>query len=348
MVNFTPSQLLKQPQEVIDICSTALGNPVADLSCCRSINMDDDFFNVSDRFVTAFHNNDDLRFPIEQLKENVTAYYETPSFLQDLVELILVHDRLNRHVSTLAKPRNDKFNQNKVHSMLLSVKKVDPRAPFAVAKNRLVDTLVMVKNFDDIRIFIILLWFQSFWFIEGHLVENQSEFILDMSRENFTKATAKLSEFFGSQLYSVMVSCLMEGITSELLPTHRALATQLSVYLEFFEHMKEVVKYGVQSPPKIKVATQHPTSGMNIVLCRVTSICFKCNFELFRAKSDIKNQCSTLKINHLFYVVYTEFATYLQIKSNIVMQVFVLVNVVSSKSNVGAQCSYIWTLQRHV
>ena len=148
MVNFTPSQLLKQPQEVIDICSTALRNPVADLSCCRSMNMDDDFFNVSDRLMTAFYNNDDLRFPIEQLKENVTAYYETPSFLQDPVELILVHDQLNRHVSTLEKPRNDKFNQNKVHSMLLSLKKVDPRAPFAVAKNRLIDTLVMVKNFD--------------------------------------------------------------------------------------------------------------------------------------------------------------------------------------------------------
>ena len=32
MVNFKPSQLLKQPQELIHICSTALGNPVADLS----------------------------------------------------------------------------------------------------------------------------------------------------------------------------------------------------------------------------------------------------------------------------------------------------------------------------
>ena len=122
-----PSQL--QPQEVIDICSTALGNPVADLSCCHSMNMDNDFFNVSDRLVTAFHNNDDLRFPIEQLKENVSAYYETPSSLQDPVEFILVHDQLNRHASTLAKPPNDKFNQNKVHSMLLSLKKVDPQAP---------------------------------------------------------------------------------------------------------------------------------------------------------------------------------------------------------------------------
>ena len=66
-----------------------------------------------------------------------------------------------------------------------------------------------------------------------------------MLRENFTKATAKLNEFFRSQLYSEMVSCLVEGITSELLSIHRALAAQLSVYLEFFEHMKEVVKYQV-------------------------------------------------------------------------------------------------------
>ena len=251
MVNFKPSQLLKQPQEVIDICSTALGNPVADISCCRSMNMENDFFNVSDGLVTAFHNNDDLRFPIEELKENVTAYYETPSSLQDPVELILVHDQLNRHVFTLAKPSNDKFNQNKVRSMLLSLKKVDPRAPFAVAKNRLIDALVMEKNFDDIRIFINLLWFQSFRFIEGHLVEDQSEYILEMSRENFTKGTAKLNEFFGSQLYSEMVSCLVEGITSELLPIHRALASQLSVmiYRGFFEHTKEVVKKDREEEP---------------------------------------------------------------------------------------------------
>ena len=169
-----------------------------------------------------------MRFPIEELKENVTAYYETPSSLQDPVELILVHDQLNRHVSTLAKPPNDKFNQNKVHSMLLSLKKVDPRAPFAVASNRLIDALVMEKNFDDMRICINLLWFQSFRFIEGHLVEDQSEYILEMSRENFTKGTAKLNEFFGSQLYSEMVSCLVEGITFELLPIHRALASIVS------------------------------------------------------------------------------------------------------------------------
>ena len=157
MVNFKHSQLLKQPQEVIDVSSTALGNPVADLSCCRSVNMDNDFFNVSDRLMTALHNNDDLRFPIEQMEKNVTAYYETPTCLQDPVELILVHGQLNRHVSTMAKPPNDKFNHNKVHSMLLSLNKVDPRASFAVAKNKLIDTLVMVKELDDISTFINLM-----------------------------------------------------------------------------------------------------------------------------------------------------------------------------------------------
>ena len=146
---------------------------------------------------------------------------------------------------------NDKFNHNKVHSMLLPLKKVDPRAPFAVAKNKLIDTLVMVKKLDDISTFINIMCFQSFRFIEGHLVENQSEYILEMSRENFSKATAKLNEFFGSQLYSEMVSCLVEGITSELLPIHRALATQLSVmiYREFFKHMKDVVKKDREEEP---------------------------------------------------------------------------------------------------
>ena len=51
--------------------------------------------------------------------------------------------------------------------------------------------------------------------------------------------------------------------------------------------------YGVPSPPKIKVGTQHPTLGMNIGLCRVTSIFFECNFELLHAKSDNTNRSST-------------------------------------------------------
>ena len=42
-------QLLKQPQEVMDMCSMALEEPLSDLSCCQHKKMKEHFFKVTDR-----------------------------------------------------------------------------------------------------------------------------------------------------------------------------------------------------------------------------------------------------------------------------------------------------------
>ncbi|XP_078360970.1 uncharacterized protein LOC144645313 [Oculina patagonica] len=70
MLNFKPSQLLKQPQEVIDMCSTELGQPLSDLSCCRHKKMNEDFFKVTDRLNTVIlDSTEEFAFPAEQLKK---------------------------------------------------------------------------------------------------------------------------------------------------------------------------------------------------------------------------------------------------------------------------------------
>ena len=75
MLNFKPTQLIKQPQEVIDMCSTSLGNPVEDLTCCRFKKMEEDFFHVIDRLVTVtLDTTEDYAFP---LKYKTSIKYES-------------------------------------------------------------------------------------------------------------------------------------------------------------------------------------------------------------------------------------------------------------------------------
>lgn len=73
--------------------------------------------------------------------------------------------------------------------------------------------------------------------------ENRDEFIIEMTREKFTKVSAKLHEFFGTPLYNEMVSSLFEGMLTELSDIEKALATEFSllIHWELFEFLKEVV-----------------------------------------------------------------------------------------------------------
>ena len=257
MLNFKPNQLLKQPQEVIDMCSTALGEPLSDLSCCRHKKMNEDFFKVTDRLNTVIlDSTDDIAFPAEQLKdrkENVLSYYEIADLAKDPVELRLVYDQLQRHESQLAKPPSQMFTENNVREKLQSLKKTDPRNIFAVSKNQLIDKLISNDKFDDISIFINIMWFRSFQLIESHVSENGDEFVIEMTRENFTKVSAKLHEFFGTPLYHEMISGLFEGMLTELSDTEKALATEFSllIHWELFEFLKEVVKRDRNEEPVV-------------------------------------------------------------------------------------------------
>ena len=67
--------------------------------------------------------------------------------------------------------------------------------------------------------------------------ENRDESIIEMTREKFTKVSAKLHEFFGTPVYHKMVSSLFEGMLTELSDIEKALATEFSqlIHWELFE-----------------------------------------------------------------------------------------------------------------
>ena len=135
--------------------------------------MNEDFFELTDRWNTVIlDSTDDIAFPAEQIKENVSSYYEIPDIAKDPVELRLVYDQLQRHESQLAKPPSQMFTENNVREKLQSLKKTDPRNIFAVSKNQLIDKLISNDKFDDINIFINIMWFQSFQLIESHVMNS--------------------------------------------------------------------------------------------------------------------------------------------------------------------------------
>ncbi|KAL9976860.1 hypothetical protein ACROYT_G014198 [Oculina patagonica] len=98
MLNFKPNQLLKQPKEAIDMCSTALGEPLSDLSCCWHKKMNKEFFSVADRLNTMILDSiDDFACPAEQLKENVSSYYEIPDLAKDPDAINQLYEEVVQH-----------------------------------------------------------------------------------------------------------------------------------------------------------------------------------------------------------------------------------------------------------
>ncbi len=66
MLNFQPTMLLKPPPYVIEQCSTSLGEPKEDLSCCRYKHVsNDNFFEVKERQYDYEFQYDELQFPTE-------------------------------------------------------------------------------------------------------------------------------------------------------------------------------------------------------------------------------------------------------------------------------------------
>ena len=111
--------------------------------------------------------------------------------------------------------------------------KQNARTPFSKFKNELIEKLKLEldSKFDNTTTFINLVWFQSFLGIERHLIENEDEVMLEMSREKFTKATAQLHELFGSGVYNEMMSIMLYDTVTELCEVARSLSTKFCYLL---------------------------------------------------------------------------------------------------------------------
>ena len=82
---------MKPPPEVLEQCSTDLGLPSQDLSCCRKREVEKpDFYTVKEARVTELQE-EDLLFPTEQVNETIFSYFEVSVGPQDPVELRVLY-----------------------------------------------------------------------------------------------------------------------------------------------------------------------------------------------------------------------------------------------------------------
>ena len=221
MLNFQPGQLLRPPNSVIEQCSTSLAEPKQDLSCYRYKHVTDDkFFMVSEKQQEYELNDEEFDFPAEQMGNMIYSYFEVPNQVVP-IELSVLYNQLVHNESELAKVPNDLID-DKMHEMLQSLKNNDPQNEFSKSRNDLVDTLLSDSKKSDVIIFMNIIWYHSFQFMESHLIENSDDIVVDMTRENFTKVTGKLHQLLGSECYLGYVSGLFDKAI--LLPVHKSIA----------------------------------------------------------------------------------------------------------------------------
>ena len=177
----------------------------------------------------------------------IYSYFEVPNQAVP-IELSVLYNQLVHNESELAKVPNALID-DKMHEMLQSLKNDDPQNEFSKSRNDLVDTLLSDSKKSDVIIFMNIIWYHGFQFMESHLIENSGDIVVDMTRENFTKVTGKLHQLLGSESYLGYVSGLFDEAI--LLPVHKSIASQLAIaiYLMFLQHLCTVVRKDAQDEP---------------------------------------------------------------------------------------------------
>ena len=250
MLNFQPGLLLKPPNFVTEQCSTSLGEPKQDLSCCGYKHVTDaKFFEVRQKQQDYDIDDEEFCFPTEQTDNMIYSYFEVPKQV-DPVELSVLYNQLVQHESEIAKVPRVLIGEQ-MHKMLQSLKKDNPQNEFSKSRNDLVDTLLSDSKKSDVIIFINIIWYHSFQFMERHVIENSGDIVVDMTCESFTKVTGKVHQLLGSECYLGYVSGLFNETI--VLPVHESIASQLAidVHLMFLQHLFTVVKKDALDEPVI-------------------------------------------------------------------------------------------------
>ena len=110
----------------------------------------------------------------------------------------------------------------------------------------LMDYLHSDHKFVDVTVFVNIIWYYSFSYIESHLKENGDDVVLDVSREKVTKVTSKVFAFMDSDSFSEIVCGLVNE--EDVSRVHLALLSQfaIKIFNLFLWHLKEVVKKDVE------------------------------------------------------------------------------------------------------
>ena len=90
------------------------------------------------------------------------------------------------------------------------------------------------------------MWFQSFVALEQHIIENPDDIDVNVSRGDFTMATAKLHRLLTSDKFSHYTVCLF-GVSC-CTPVERSIGVRLAktIYLRFLQHIQSVTVKDVQ------------------------------------------------------------------------------------------------------
>lgn len=150
---------------------------------------------------------------------------------------------MERHKSELSRPPVDGLDTRSILSQL----KVDsPCSDFSHSENEAVDKLLETDHSENVKVFINIMWLQSFVALEQHIIENPDDIDVNVSRGDFTMATAKLHRLLTSDKFSHYTVCLF-GVSC-CTPAQRSIGVRLvkTIYLRFLQHIQSITVKDLQ------------------------------------------------------------------------------------------------------
>lgn len=245
VISFNARQILPADPEVVQQCGHATGVNDPSLRCCRRKEVHDDaFFEPQDKFQSAGDETEEsiYHFPIEMSDGMVHPYFERED-TDVAVTVAQLYEKMERHESELSSPPVDGLDTRAILSQL----KVDsPCSDFSHSENEAVDKLLETDHSENVKAFVNIMWFQSFVALEQHIIENSDEIDVNISRGDFTRATAKLHRLLTSDDFSHYTICLFS--VSCCTPAQRSIGVRLAktIYLRFLQHLQSVTAKDLQ------------------------------------------------------------------------------------------------------
>ena len=238
VLNFKESQLLQADQDAVAHSSQAgISNTDPSLNCCRKKPVTNAaFFEARDRFEPE-EPEDEYRFPVDVTSEGMlNAYFERENS-ETPISFEQIFDQMEQHESELA---NAPLQTWDFLADISALKEEKEHSEFSRQKNVALDMLLTTQQKDKVHAFVNLVWFHVFLAMEKHIVENPDDFLVNITRSQFTTVTAKLHSSLSSEEFTVYLRCLFT--TTTCTQAQRSIGFHLvkMIYFKFLSHVENV------------------------------------------------------------------------------------------------------------
>lgn len=256
---FRPEQLLKPPQEALEVCSNTREER-DDLSCCVNQKLKEELFSVSD-FGEEFEEDGDAPevLPVDEYPDGlVSSYFEKEGvpLVTDLGSAFLT---LEQSQNELSEPPDDFDIASVLKEQIASV----VESQFSAEKNAAI-ARVLSDYVPELQLFSRILWCRIFFLMGDHLASNAEEVqTVTLLRKYLTDVTHHLYiDIVGSAEYRQDLRGLFQ--VSDLSEAHLSIGSTLCLdtFTFFMHHLAMKVSHQDETDQLNFNVAEMPVEGL--------------------------------------------------------------------------------------